>query len=450
MPDVALAAFGLTCLLLISDGLRTRTGVYQFSFLAGCGLFGFLFPQALGIVASPGMAPEGGVVKALVMSTLCAAAIYMGWKAPVRARGAVQSRPPFPLKPMYWCGLASIIVGLIGFVKLAGLSGGVLGHYSTHGSYTLEWQGLPVAYEFFVLYFYLGMVLVALIALRLRSWLLLIPATVPGLVVLADIVFLGRRSSFIWLGAALGCSLYFSRKLAPPRSLVLALAPLAMAAMFIAPAYRGNSEIGGSTSKIKQISISKILHGVVSGTRGEFWTTSYLTEIADTQGLFQGGAGFYNAFVTMYVPKLIVGSKFKAKLFADMPTARVAPNNFGWVMPYGMVPTGPYSVFEQFWYLGALCFYFLARWLKRHWIRAVAGDMWSQVVYSVTVAFAVAAVVSDFYAIYTPVFMFILPLTILMRLRGVLRRTARPYVTAITLRSRPSMQSQEPHSNCIS
>lgn len=432
MPAIALAVFGLTCLLLIADGLRRKGGVYEFSFLVGVGLFGFLLPQAVGIVASPGMAPEGGVVKALVMSTLCAVAIYMGWKAPVDTRGKVHSLSASFLRWMYWYGLASVLIGLIGFVKLADLSGGIVGHYSTHGNYALDWRGLPVAYEFFVAYFYVGLALVMLIALRLRSWLLLVPATIPLLAMLADVVFLGRRTDLVWLVVVVGCVLFFSRKIAPPRVLVLALLPLAMAAMFIAPEYRSHSEIGADRSRVKQVSISGVLHRVVTGTRGEFWSMAYLMQIADTQGLYQGGVGFYNSFVGMYVPKLIVGKKFKKELVVNIPTARTAPNNFGWIMPYGMVPTGPYSVFEQFWYFGAICFYILSRWLKGYWVRAVAGDEWSQCVYSLIIVFAMTAAVNDIYAIYMPIFMFIFPMAILAWLRRVLRQAAQPYVFVAT------------------
>jgi hypothetical protein len=437
IPVGLLILFGLACLWLIADGLKRRAGIFEFSFLAGCGLFGFLFSQAVGVVSRPGMAPEGGVCKALVMSALCAVAVYLGWKAPVQARGAASSRFRFPLKWMYCCGVACIIVGLVGLVKLGGLSGGLLQHYSVRGSYTLKWQGLPVAYVFFVGYSFLGLVLVTLIALRLRSWLLLAPAAFPLAIMLADIVFLGRRSEFIWLAVAVGSLLYFSKKVAPPRAVVLALVPLAMAAMFVAPAYRSESQIGGDWGKIRQISVSKAVQEVLSGTEAEFWTMAYLMEIADAQSLFQGGVGFYNTFVQYFVPKLIAGEEFKAKLYVNIPTARTAGNRFGWVYPYGIVPTGPYSVFEQFWYFGAICFYLLARWLKGHWIRAVAGDMWSQVVYSVMITYAVAAVVNDVYAIYNPMFMFILPLAALAGLRASLRRIARPYCYAAPLRSRP-------------
>ena len=443
---VLLILFGVACVWLIVDGLKRRGGIFEFSFLAGCGLFGFLFTEAVGVVRSPGIAPEAGVCKALIMSTLCALAVYFGWKAPVRPRRTASPRSPFPLKPIYWCGVACIIVGTVGFVKLAGLTGGVTQFYSVHGSYTLKYQGLPVAYLFFVMYSYLGFVLVTLIALRLRFWLLLVPAAVPLAMLLANVVFLGRRMEFVWLTLVSGTLLYFARDLAPPRAVVLALAPLAMAAMFVAPAYRAHSEIGGDWARARQDLSSDAVHQVLSGATTEFWSMSYLIEIADTQNLYQFGVGFYNVFVNVFVPKLIVGEEFKAKLFVDVPSAATAANRFGWVFPYSMSPTGPYSVFSQFWYFGASCVYFLARWLRKHWVRALEGDMWSQAVYSLAVIYAVNAVVSDFFAIYLPVFMFILPMMALNRLLALLRQVGGPYCYPTPLRSWPHSRASSPAS----
>ena len=429
IPLVLLFLFGASCLWLIVDGLKRRGGIFEFSFLAGCGLFGFLFAQAIGVVSSPGLAPEAGICKSLIMSMLCVAAIYFGWKMPLPKQHVNTSRAPFSLKWMYRCGVACVIAGTYGSVKLAGLTGGVLGLNAVQGRHALVFRGLPVLYVFLSVYSYLGLILVTLTALRLRSWLHALPAALPVLHSLANIVLAGRRTEFVLLSLIVGCVLYFSRRVAPPRMLAVALMPLAMLAMFLAPAYRSRTT-AGRWGQLGQISTSETLHDVFSGTEGEFWTEAYLMEVADTQGLYQFGMGFYNTFVKYFVPKLIVGEEFKQKLFVDAPSALTASNRFGWTVPYGMVPTGPFSVFEQFWYFGAACFFFLARWMKRHWVRALAGDFWSQVVYSVTLTYAVAAVTTDFFSIYNPLFMFILPVTALTAITGSMRLMAEPYAGA--------------------
>ena len=426
---VLLALFGASCLWLTADGLKRRGGIFEFSFLGGCGLFGFLFAQGVGVVSNAGMAPEAGVCKALIMSTLCAAALYFGWKMPLPKQPVNPFRLPFSMKWMYRIGVACIIVGTYGSIKLAGLFGGVLAVNAAPSRHAVVFRGLPVLYVFLSVYSYLGLILVTLTALRLRSWLHAAPAALPILHSLGDIVLAGRRTEFVLLGLILGCVLYFSRRVAPPRMLAVVLVSLAMLAMFLAPAYRSRTT-ARRWGQLGQISVSETMQRVFSGTEGEFWTEAYLMEVADTQGLYQFGMGFYNTFVKYFVPKLIVGEEFKQKLFVDVPTALTAPNRFGWTVPYGMVPTGPFSVFEQFWYFGAACFFFLARWMKRLWIRALAGDFWSQVIYSVTLTYAVAAVTTDFFSIYNPLFMFILPVTALTAITGSMRLMAEPYAGA--------------------
>ena len=431
---VLLVLFGLTCVWMIADGLERRAGVLEFSFLAGCGLFGFLFTQAVGVVRNPGMAPESGVCKALVMSTLCAWAVYLGWKAPARARAAPGSKSSLSLNWLYVCGIICIGLGLYGSMKLTILTGGVPGLNMVEGRRPLEWQGLPVVYGFFATYGELGMVLVALAALRRRSWFMAIPAAIPVLLLLGAIILSGRRTFLVLLALTLGCVLYFARKIAMPRPVALGVLPLVMVAMFVAGEYR-RSTLSGEWGNVKRISASKAVHEVLSGSAPEFVNMAYMMEIADTQGLFQGGVGFYNSFVQYFVPKLIVGEETKANLYVDVPTARDAQNRFGWVYTYGLVPTGPYSVFEQFWYFGALCYFFLAKWLRGHWIRAVAGDRWSQLVYSVVVTFGITAIVNDIFSIYMPLFMFVLPLAALGELRRWLRQLGQPYSHAAPSRS---------------
>ena len=245
------------------------------------------------------------------------------------------------------------------------------------------------------------------------------------------------------LGATIGCALYFARNIAPPRALALALTPLAMAAMFLAPAYRSRT-LNRRWDQVRQIPVSETLHNVLSGNEGEFWTEAYLMEIADTQGLYQFGAGFYNTLVQYFVPKMIVGEDFKAKLTVNLPTARTVGNNLGLSVPYGMVPTGPYSVFEQFWYFGVACYFFLARWLRRHWNRVLEGDFWSQVVYAMAVTNGVAAVTNDIFAIYVPLFMFIVPVWAVTAIMGSMRLMAQPYCLPAPVRTQSTSPTSRP------
>jgi len=445
---ILLGLFGASCILLIADGMKRRTGIYEFSFLAGCGLFGFLFTQAVGVVRSPGMAPEAGVWKALIMSSLCAAAVYLGWKSTTPKRKEPRIPSPFQLKWIYRLGVVAIIIGVIGAVGTARLHGGVLGINVALGRHIVVYRGMPVVYYFFSVYGYLGLVLVASVALRLRSWLLAAPAAIPVLYALSNIFVAGRRNEFVLLGVAAGTLVYFATGITPPRLCAAIVAPLAMAAMFFAPIYRQYT-LNQRWEQVGQLSVSEAVGRALSGSEGEFWTEAYEMEIADTEHMFQFGIGFYNSFIQYFVPKLIVGEAFKQKLYLPVPAARYDNNHQSWSYPDGMVPTGPFSVFEQFWYFGAICFYWLAKWLKRHWVLALEGDFLSALIYCVTVTGAVAAVTNDIYAIYPPLFMFVIPLRLFAKMQLGMRRLAQTYPDASAFAPRRTQNTATTHGHRV-
>jgi len=413
-----LAALVASCLLLVSDAFRHRAGVLGLPFLAGVGMLGFLVPQAIGVARSPGMVPEAGLNKALVMCTLCTLALYWGWQKPARPAWFQARKQRYSPGALYVLGLVLLGTGLVGFFKLASLSGGIAAHFSTSGSYTLTWSGLPVMYYFFSIYLSPGLLICSLIALRMKRPLGLIPAAMAAAIQLATIVFLGRRSNTVDFLVSIGCILYFARGWAPPRSLVLAAAPLIAIAMFLAPEYRSHSEIGGDQEKLRQIDIGSTLDGVLKGTQAEFWSLCYIVQITDENRLYQYGAGFYNTFIAYFVPKLVFGEEAKANLFIPLPSVDHIANSEGWEMPYGGVSTGPGTAYKEFWFLGAACFYFLGRFMKYLWTRATnSTDVVSQAMYAMALTCSVACLTNDMYAIYVPVFMFWVPVLWLTRAR---------------------------------
>jgi hypothetical protein len=409
VPVFLLAIFGAACILLLAPALRSRCGVLEFPFAAGCGLLGFLFPQAAGIVLHGDPVPRDGLVKALAMCTLAALAVYAGWHEPAPARWSAPREFPYPAGRLYWIGLLCLAVGLAGFLKLASLSGGVVAHYSTHGNYALEWRGMPVVWDFFVQYLTPGLALCGLAGLLLGGRMRLTPPAIALSVQLASIVFLGRRAVLVSVVASVGCVLYFARRWLPPWWMILGAAPVLALAMFIAPEYRKHSQIGGDVERLADLDAGGLLGTTGDGREHEFWALANYIHSTDEDGLYEYGAGVYNVFIQLFVPKLIVGEAGKAAMM--IPTREAAA---GWNMPYGMVPTGPGSAYRQFWFLGCVWFYGLSRLMRYLWLRAVAGgDIIAQTVYVYLLTPAIASVVNDMYAFYVPVFMFWIPLAVI-------------------------------------
>lgn len=414
---ILLAALAGSCFLLIVDGFRRRTGILELPFLAGGAMAGYLLPQAIGVARNVGMAPQAGIYKALIMCTLCTLATYLGWHRHVPDKWLQPSARRYSNGGLYALGIVLLGIGLFGYLKLTALSGGIAGHYSRKGSYALTWSGISVVYYFFTMYLAPAMVLCSLVAIKSKS---IVGLIAPGIVVaiqLATVVFLGRRTEAVSLFLSIACILYFSRGWLPPRLLVYALIPVGAAGVFLAPEYRAHSEIGNDPSAINNIDSASTVSSVFAGTRGEFWTACYLIQITDENFLYQFGAGFYNTFINYYIPKMIVGPDVKAALLIPIPAADHIANDYAWEIPLGMVPTGPGSVYQQFWFFGAVLYFYLARFLKYLWTKATIGkDLLSQATYALAATAVLASIVNDFYAIYITIFMFWLPLLLISRI----------------------------------
>jgi hypothetical protein len=430
-----LCLFAAGCVLLVKDGFSRPVSVLEFPFLAGVGLSSLLLVQAIGVVRAGDFAPSIGVSKMLLMSSLCCLAVHYGWRTRIERGVEERAIGATGAKYLYVLGLVVLAVGFWGRLKLSVLSGGVLQYYSIEGAYTLEWRGLSVIYGFFAHYLEAGIVLCSLVAFRWRSRLALTPAVVALAFPIADVVLLGRRMMLVFVLLTVGLLGFFWQRLAPPRVAVIVAACVGASSLFILPYYRAHSQLGGDWDALKAISPTEIVLEVFEGSDAEFSNAAYLIQVTEEQAIFQYGVGFYNTFVRYFVPRIIVGEDTKEWLLIDLPDAGhvgpeagVVANRYGWAIPPTIVPTGPASVFQQFWYFGALCFYVMTRWLKGHWIRAVRGDLWSQAVYTVSTVYGVAAVVNDVYTIYQPVVMFVVPGLFAMRLWTVLQRASKAQV----------------------
>lgn len=411
-----LILFGLTCLWLIADSLSRRTGMIEFPFLAACGMLGFIFPQAVGVVRNPQGAPYGGLVKSLVMCILCLAAAYWGWHARVPARWRRPSRLRCAPGLAYACALALIAIGVVAFLKLASLTGGVTDYFSVHGAYALKWRGLPVVYTFFIGFITPGVTLAFLSAPRLRFPGRYIPPVLALGVPVGLIVFLGRRSNVVTLCTLVLCVLYFARGWLPRPWVAFVALPLLAAAMFLMPYYRAYSEIGANHAKLNEMPVKKTTQETLQGQQEEFWAMTYIVQITDLTGHYDFGRGLYNSFIQLFVPKLIVGKAGKESLYWGHPGEEYHENDLGWAIPYGMDPTGPGTAYHEFWFLGAIWFILLARGLRYLFVRSCASrNLFFQAAYAASLAPAIFSMITDMNAIYGFLFV-IAPVLILCRL----------------------------------
>ena len=405
MNWILLVIFGASCLVMIIKPLRQPGGYLHFPVAAGCGAFGFLFLQAIGVTWNGDLVPADGLTKTLIMCILCNAAAFIGWSW---HPPEVWQRPviwKYPMMKVYWAGVALLIVGAVGTAKLVALEGGLMRSLSVDNQVT-DWSGMPVAYLFFAMFNYPGIVLMMFAALRMRDSLWRFTPAVPFLLLqIAGIAFKARRTPLISLTLTILCVLYFARRYVPPKLVLIGLALAGLAAVYIFPLIRGSTDIGADRSQLQDLSVQQTAQDLLSGTSNEFWGAVYLIQITDVEHECMMGAGYYNGLIHFFVPKLLIGgADAKARLFLNVPTpGEDAPNRYGWTTPSGFFRTGPASVFVELSWAGALLYWCLGRFMRYLWEQSLGEDnLMAQSLYSLFLVSAVAALTSDFTgAIYT-------------------------------------------------
>ena len=419
MTLVLLISFGIAAALPVATALRRQGGFVQFSFLGGLVFLGQLFLQAIGVVRSADSVPHGGLVRALLMCTLCALAMHLGWEKRA-VRGASIAVLVFPR--VFAAGMVFIVVGMTGFLLLTRLSGGIAAHFSTAGHYALDWRGYPVAYVFFMAYLAPGIFLALTAAMRERSLPKYLAVAAPLAVQAAFIVLLGRRAVLFETVIVILAALWFGRRYEPARGLILAGAALGAVAMYAAPYYRAHSQIGGSIDKLREIDVGKAVTDPVNGLQEEFYNAAWVMDIVGANHAYQYGAGIYNYLIASFVPKLITGEGFKERLLLDLPGKDLETNDYSWHIRYGANMSGPASAYVQFWFFGCLWFYALARFMKRLYDRAVLGDLCSQCLYVGCLVHAMQSIGNYMYMVLNPLVMIGPVLWVLVELLTLERR----------------------------
>jgi hypothetical protein len=376
---------------MVAWGLLRRDRILQYPTLAGATWLLYIVPQALGVLRNPesvpGMALEnGGLELALGMSVLCA---LMSWLGYTHQWGRKRGNPPriarYSGRRTLQAGLALLAVGLLGFQKLVSLTGGWVSFFSTEGSYTLEWRGLPVAYVFFAGALFPALYLLLVSALAGRNPVAWVAAAVGALPLVATAVFLGRRSQTVFLILIVLLALLFVRGWAPPRSVAVGGMLAVAVAVIAAGEYRKHSQIGGDWGEIRYLDPQGMVRSVIRGEEySEFQFAVVQAAATDRFKEFGMGRGFYNALVANWVPRLLVGDAAKESLFIQAPDYGLQTYAaYQWSPRYGSNPTGINNAFCEFWFFGGFLFFGIGAGFRYLWERAyVTRDLGATLLYA--------------------------------------------------------------------
>ena len=366
----------LVSLYGVSGMFVNRNWILQFPFWISVASLGFILPQALksraineSVLLSSGAIP--GYNQYILMTLLCVCASILGYGKPKgKSVHKTLSLSREKITILRNSGIYLMLLAFIGHSGLASLTGGLLGFYTAEsGNYTLEWSGLPVIYIFFVRLIYPAFFMLLLVLMnekKIINWILVV---LSSLIPIANVVFLGRRSYTIVLVLYVLIGLYFLYNWLPNRFVILVSIFIGGIFILVAPEYRKYSQLGGENEKIFQINLSNQL----DNNPIEFEVARKIVYAHDQLFQFGFGSVFYNKIVKSFLPTIFVSREFKESLFIKMfDIDELCYETVHWKRSslHYVTSTGVTQVFQEFWYFGCLCYFFLGRFFSKLWYSA--------------------------------------------------------------------------------
>jgi hypothetical protein len=361
--------------------------VYEYPYFMTATFAIFILPQAVSLIRFPGAAPAHAVQSLLLATCLCLGACLVGYKLSTsrhvvqRVSGAVDDRRLFHV------GLLFVACGF-GFTYL--LSRIEIQYSSETGG----WTGTATIYSFFQQLCYPGFAICLMTALR-RSNLTTIASLLVAAVVPIQTVVSGRREPAALFLVTLGLTLYFSRRLQPPRWAVLGIIIGAMLAIPATPTYRGMHAHRDWEGIRGMDLVGNFKQFVNDESILELRNAAILIEATDRSGNYQYGAGYWNTVVTRYVPAQLLGASFKDSLLiqGSQGGQEVEFATMDYAKPIGTTVTGIGDSFQQFGYGGCLFFVAVAVLFRSLWQVALQPNaIFAQLLYMQSCTSAMRAV----------------------------------------------------------
>ena len=287
------------------------------------------------------------------------------------------------------------------------------------------WTGIITIYYFFSTMLSVGFAIALVLHLRRQSlgtWLVLS----FGLLFYLERIFVaGRRADTAELFLMTLYALWFNRRWAPPRTLIIGA--FIVGALFINSAgdYRSTmlgedrtSWSGAGIEKIFAIDYIGNLAAIAEGQGGgeEVRNAVFTIEAVDRRLSFDYGFSLWNGFLHNYVPKQFVGADFKSALTIDLEDDSY--KEFGHIPWPGTTSTGLADSFSSFWFFGAVKFFLIGFILSRWYRAADEGNFVAQLVIMLSMGAALHAITHTthhFFLIFIKIAAFTVPVLLYAR-----------------------------------
>lgn len=363
-PKIYLDLLNLICVGLLGWGIVRPERVYQFPFFMGAIFVSFILPQAIALYNNPGLPSQDALSRVLLMTCLCAAMCWLGYRPNPRPRFLERLNVPLNEHKLLRVGL--FLMGVSYFFNW------LLSRTEIQVTDVGTWQGPATIYIFFANVIYIAFAIFLLNALRkptLRHLTLVALAAYP---ILQSIIFSGRRQPTITFLIVVGFSVWYVRRLLPPRWFFLIAV---FGGLYLIPLIGYLRDdfwelvLSGNWTTILDLAQQSFNH-LMQGNILELRNAALNMDAAARTRQYGFGTGFWDEVVFQYVPGQIVGYEFKSSLQFKLTEYNLT-QLYGYRVPPGATVTAIGDSFVQFDYFGCLIFAMMAYFYKHLWVSAV-------------------------------------------------------------------------------
>lgn len=369
----------LLILAIFAHGIQREAGYLRLPTLIATLVLLWFGPQLIELGRDQTV-PTSGLNRLTVVIALSLIVFWIGWySTPVKARAYL------PINTSRLIPATIILTALsIGINVL-------LESYRPQMAGVQQWSGPITIIAFFAQIRDIALAVTILLFLRYQSKITLILLIANLLISLPVAFTLLRRAEMLGLGAAIICAFWFAYRkriswliLIPGillfGTVVYVVGPLRGAAKAIELA-TGTRPFLFDPALWQNIDVSMAFESTATQAH-DLRNALYLIDYYAETYMYKFGATIWNGLVHQYIPGQIFGKAFKESLFFARGSAYddilVV---YGFRYSDGTTSTGFGSAFADFSYFGVIYFYFFAAVMKRMFVRAEAGDFWSQVSY---------------------------------------------------------------------
>ena len=294
------------CLGLLVWGMVKPERIYQYPFLMGAIFASFILPQAFALINNPGVVSELALERVLLVSCLCTAMCWIGYKYKINSGLLKKLYIPLDRHKLFRAGIILTIIGYFFRFLLLGTNVEV--------AENSNWTGPATIFAFFSQVIEIAFAILILAALKKPKPVNIAAAIIAGYPIFEKAFFAGRRQPTFTFLVIIGISFLYARRLLPPKIIIIPLIILSALIIPLLGQLREEFWLTIFSGNLQNLDLQSGFNQVLEGEILELRNAAVLMEAAIRNNQYGYGTGFWDRIIFQYVPGQIVGFEFKNAL----------------------------------------------------------------------------------------------------------------------------------------